>query len=466
MGFGEGLVVARCARAAASPSPSSAPASIRPSALPGIREDRFASLMAAHPSGCATSRSASWSSRPRSRARSALEEVELLQTCAQLIAPVVMNAQLLALVACSTAEEREQARWTSWPCSGLPMSMRRSGRASRSNVRAAGIAGRARQSPSARLSPRGSPRPLEHLSLRAERRPGAGAPRSAGGTRGGAARAARGARPGGRTLRPRVRGGLQYAHPDPRGPRASCHQPRAGGGRDGNALRALRTGAGRPTARPSRASRIPTSGSGARHPRTSARRVMAKLLGVRHHNVPLSEGAIVVVARPSCPTTSRRLEVEKIGAMVSEHGGATSHGAIFARSLEIPARHRRGRDPGCARRAVRWRSWTARLRPQVYLSPDAGLRTEYERAQHRYAVAVEHLDALGSGRPRPATAATSAVRQRRLVERPATGRAPRRRGHGPVPHRAAGARPPGLSRARRSRSASTSGSAESWRRGP
>jgi phosphoenolpyruvate-protein phosphotransferase len=97
------------------------------------------------------------------------------------------------------------------------------------------------------------------------------------------------------------------------------------------------------------------------------------------------------------PGLFARLEVDRIGALVSEHGGATSHGAIFARTLEIPAvtgiagileASRVGQqaivDGGLGR---------------IYLDPDASLVGEYRRAQRRYAVAVEHLDAV---RERPA----------------------------------------------------------------
>ena len=66
------------------------------------------------------------------------------------------------------------------------------------------------------------------------------------------------------------------------------------------------------------------------------RRVMAQLLGVRHRNVPLSEGAVVVTSN-ILPAHFALLEMEKVAAIVSEHGGPTSHGAIFARTLEIPA---------------------------------------------------------------------------------------------------------------------------------
>jgi phosphotransferase system enzyme I (PtsP) len=120
-------------------------------------------------------------------------------------------------------------------------------------------------------------------------------------------------------------------------------------------------------------------------------RVIAKLLGVRHHNIPLSEGA-VVVASNLAPAHFALLETEKIAAIVSEHGGPTSHGAIFARALEIPAVTGaagilRAARPG-EQAVVDGESG------RVYLSPDDVLLREYQLAQHRAQVAVEHLDAL------------------------------------------------------------------------
>jgi len=124
-------------------------------------------------------------------------------------------------------------------------------------------------------------------------------------------------------------------------------------------------------------------------------RVMAKLLGVRIHNIPLTDGAIVVASH-LLPAHFALLETEKIAAVASEHGGPTSHGAIFARALEIPLvtgatgifeAARPGEQAivdgyiGC-----------------IYLSPDEHFLQEYERTKHRDLVRVEHLDAL-AGRP-------------------------------------------------------------------
>jgi phosphotransferase system enzyme I (PtsP) len=125
-------------------------------------------------------------------------------------------------------------------------------------------------------------------------------------------------------------------------------------------------------------------------------RVMEALLGEFQQMTQLSDGAIVVASN-LLPGMFARLEVEKIAAIVSEHGGPTSHGAIFARTLEVPA-------------LTGISGIQAAVRPGetaivdggeglIILSPDEGLLYEYRRARQRYTVAIEHLDAL---RNRPA----------------------------------------------------------------
>jgi phosphotransferase system enzyme I (PtsP) len=150
-------------------------------------------------------------------------------------------------------------------------------------------------------------------------------------------------------------------------------------------------------------------------------RIGARLLGVRHHDQQLSEGAIVV-ASALLPAYFATLDVEKIAAVVSEHGGPTSHGAIFARALEIPA------VTGVAGVLEAARAGELAIvdgeAGRVILAPDDHLRAEYTRAQHRALVAVEHLDALAD---RPAetrdghrirlTANAGLLSDLRLVER-------------------------------------------------
>jgi len=122
-------------------------------------------------------------------------------------------------------------------------------------------------------------------------------------------------------------------------------------------------------------------------------RVVARLIGVRHHDLPLSEGAIVVASN-LLPAHFATLELEKVAAFVTEHGGPTSHGAIFARALEIPA------VTGVAGLLEAARAGENAIvdgdSGTIFLSPEAKLVAEYQRAQQRALVAVEHLDALAS----------------------------------------------------------------------
>jgi phosphotransferase system enzyme I (PtsP) len=121
------------------------------------------------------------------------------------------------------------------------------------------------------------------------------------------------------------------------------------------------------------------------------RRIMEQLLGERHHAAPLEAGAIVVTDN-ILPGHFARLEVDKIGAIVSEHGGHTSHGAIFARTLEIPA------VTGVI--GVLEAAHAGQIaivdggEGTVHLDPDEHLVAEYERARQRHEIAIEHLDAL------------------------------------------------------------------------
>ena len=126
------------------------------------------------------------------------------------------------------------------------------------------------------------------------------------------------------------------------------------------------------------------------------RSVMEKLLGVRHQAHKMQPGSVVVVDQ-MLPGLFARLEMDKVAAIVSEHGGATSHGAIFARTLEIPA------ITGVTGILDEARPLELAVvdggSGRIYLAPDDALLAEYHKAQLQYAGAVEHLDAM---RERPA----------------------------------------------------------------
>jgi phosphotransferase system enzyme I (PtsP) len=124
-------------------------------------------------------------------------------------------------------------------------------------------------------------------------------------------------------------------------------------------------------------------------------RIMEKLLGVRSHQSPMRPGSVVVVDQVLAGLFSR-LEMEHVAAIVSEHGGSTSHGAIFARTLEIPA------VTGVTGLLEEVREGETCIvdgaTGRIYLAPDELLLRYYTQAQHNYEVAVEHLDAM-RGRP-------------------------------------------------------------------
>lgn len=122
-----------------------------------------------------------------------------------------------------------------------------------------------------------------------------------------------------------------------------------------------------------------------------ARRVTSKLLRVRRENLPVSEGAVLVI-ETLLPAHFALLETDRIAALVAEHGGPNSHGAIFARALEIPT------VTGATGITVAMRSGELAIvdgsTGSVFLSPDENLQTEFERVRERYALVVDHLDAL------------------------------------------------------------------------
>jgi len=125
-------------------------------------------------------------------------------------------------------------------------------------------------------------------------------------------------------------------------------------------------------------------------------RVMERLLGIRDHLGPMPQNSVVVVEQ-LLPAIFAQLEMDKVAAIVAEHGGQTSHGVIFARTLEIPA------VTGAAGLLAEAREGEQAIvdgaTGTIYLSPDEALTREFEQAQHRFEIAVEHLDAM---RERPA----------------------------------------------------------------
>ncbi|WP_409489569.1 phosphoenolpyruvate--protein phosphotransferase [Amycolatopsis sp. cmx-11-12] len=66
-------------------------------------------------------------------------------------------------------------------------------------------------------------------------------------------------------------------------------------------------------------------------------RLVAELLGIAPPGVPDLDAPSVLVARDLAPADTAGLDPEKVLALVTEEGGPTSHTAILARALGIPA---------------------------------------------------------------------------------------------------------------------------------
>jgi phosphotransferase system enzyme I (PtsI) len=66
-------------------------------------------------------------------------------------------------------------------------------------------------------------------------------------------------------------------------------------------------------------------------------RIVARLRGVASPGVPTSDAPFVLVARDLAPADTATLDLAVVRALVTEEGGPTSHTAILARSLGIPA---------------------------------------------------------------------------------------------------------------------------------
>ncbi|MBQ9987387.1 MAG: phosphoenolpyruvate--protein phosphotransferase [Erysipelotrichales bacterium] len=66
-------------------------------------------------------------------------------------------------------------------------------------------------------------------------------------------------------------------------------------------------------------------------------RVMAHLCGIRMADISLIDHEVILVAEELTPSDTAQLDKRYIKGFVTEQGGRTSHSAIMARSLEIPA---------------------------------------------------------------------------------------------------------------------------------
>jgi phosphotransferase system enzyme I (PtsI) len=101
------------------------------------------------------------------------------------------------------------------------------------------------------------------------------------------------------------------------------------------------------------------------------------------------EGAIIVAHDLSPADTALLLHERKVAAFVTDAGAKTSHTAIVARALEVPAVVGVGKITNLVERG----DWIVvdGSRGVVVINPTPGERTEYEQAQARYRATDEEL---------------------------------------------------------------------------
>ncbi len=176
---------------------------------------------------------------------------------------------------------------------------------------------------------------------------------------------------------------------------------------------------------------------------------------------PPPEGVIVVARDLSPADTALLLHERKVAAFVTDAGAKTSHTAIVARALEVPAVVGVGRVTSCAERG----DWIAvdGARGVVVINPTPEERAAFEIAARALpggrARAARHPRAAGPDPRRRQGAAGRQHRVRRGGPEPARAR---RRGDRALPHRVP-LHGRGPCRASRSTTRPTAGS---WRRWP
>jgi phosphotransferase system enzyme I (PtsI) len=130
-------------------------------------------------------------------------------------------------------------------------------------------------------------------------------------------------------------------------------------------------------------------------------RIIKNLLGERPDVAELPPEGSVIVARDLSPADTALLLYErKVAGFVTDAGALTSHTAIIARALEVPAVVGVGRATALAGRG----DWMVvdGGRGQVILDPTPGERADYEAARERYRAQEAELARL---RDLPATTA-------------------------------------------------------------
>ena len=124
-------------------------------------------------------------------------------------------------------------------------------------------------------------------------------------------------------------------------------------------------------------------------------RVLRHILGISHSLGDLPEQAILI-AEDLTPSDTANLDADKVAAFCTVKGGATSHSAILARSMGIPAL------AGIEKRATDLADGTAVLlnseEGKLYISPSPE-QVQAQQAQHEKQQKTRELNRLDAAKP-------------------------------------------------------------------
>ncbi len=122
-------------------------------------------------------------------------------------------------------------------------------------------------------------------------------------------------------------------------------------------------------------------------------RIVARLLGVPMPGVPDSEEPYVLIARDLAPADTALLDPALVLAFVTEEGGPTSHSAILARALGVPAVVAL---PGAVELAEGSVVGVDGSTGEVFVDPSADRRAELERAAAERRTALSAVSGPGA----------------------------------------------------------------------
>ena len=165
-----------------------------------------------------------------------------------------------------------------------------------------------------------------------------------------------------------------------------------------------------------------------------ARRLMLAMAGIEETCLETAPQGAIIVADDLTPSDTARLDPSRVGGFVVACGGRTSHVAIMARTLEIPA------VVGCPGilEAVAGAADLALdgSTGRVVIAPDAETHADFDRRRAAYAAEVEAMRALAppaGGDPRRPADRPRRQHRHACGRRGGTALEPRRRR--PLPHR-------------------------------